>query len=75
VGVLSEGWGKRGTASKILTLVLGTYLITTGVLLILQRNGKISPGLHGTVVWAFFLAIVPLSLYVLVRNGSRRGPN
>ena len=73
--VLSEGWGKRGTASKILTLELGAYLITVGTLVILQRKGRISPELYGAVIWAFFLAIVPLSLYVLVKNGAGRGPN
>ena len=73
--VLSEGWRRRGTASKILTLELGAYLITVGTLVILQRNGKISPELYGAVIWAFFLTLVPLSFYVLVKNGAGRRPN
>ncbi|WP_457750505.1 hypothetical protein [Thermococcus sp.] len=73
--VLSGGWRKEGTASKIFTLELGVYLITVGILVILQRNGKISPDLYGAVLWAFFLTLVPLSLYVLVKNRVGRKPN
>ena len=75
VEVLSGGWGRRGTASKILTLELGAYLTTVGTLVVLLRRGTISPTVYGAVVWAFFLTLVPLSLYVLVKNRVRRAPN
>lgn len=72
--VLSNGWRRRRTASKIFTLELGAYLIIVGILVILQRKGGISPELYGAVIWAFFLTVVPLSLYIL-KNGAGRRPN
>lgn len=59
--------------SWLFTLELGAYLITLGALTVLLRENRISVGIYATVIWAFTLTLIPMSLY-LMKKGVKGEP-
>ncbi|QDA32350.1 hypothetical protein FH039_05265 [Thermococcus indicus] len=60
--------------SWIFTLELGAYLITMGMLTALLRQGRIDAGLYAAVIWAFALTLLPMSIYFMVKKGTKGRP-
>ncbi|NJE30915.1 hypothetical protein E3E38_07650 [Thermococcus sp. 18S1] len=65
---------RASRVSWIFTLELGTYLITLGALTVLLRQDRIDAGLYATVIWAFTLTLLPMSIYLMVKKETKGRP-
>ncbi len=66
--------GKTSRVSWIFTLELGAYLVTLGALTFLLRRERIDAALYAAVIWAFALTLLPMSIYLMVKKGTKGRP-